>query len=99
MTSIPASRNARAMIFAPRSCPSSPGLAITTLIFRATRLSLRLDPHEGERPFGSLHGGPLLGRSVVLPPGGGRGQRDSREALLGERGDGDAQWAGDRPER
>jgi catechol 2,3-dioxygenase-like lactoylglutathione lyase family enzyme len=24
------------MIFAPRSCPSSPGLAMTTLIFRAT---------------------------------------------------------------
>src|SRR5215213_4900649 len=33
MTSIPASRNARAMIFAPRSCPSSPGLATTTRIF------------------------------------------------------------------
>src|SRR5678816_2634273 len=30
MTSIPASRNARAMIFAPRSCPSSPGFATTT---------------------------------------------------------------------
>src|SRR5881409_2326686 len=36
MTSIPASRSARAMIFAPRSCPSSPGFAMTTLIFRAT---------------------------------------------------------------
>src|ERR1041385_239706 len=36
MTSMPASRSARAMIFAPRSCPSRPGLAITTLIFRAT---------------------------------------------------------------
>src|SRR3954470_20555361 len=36
MTSIPASRRARAMIFAPRSCPSSPGFAITTRIFRAT---------------------------------------------------------------
>jgi catechol 2,3-dioxygenase-like lactoylglutathione lyase family enzyme len=33
---MPASRNARAMIFAPRSCPSRPGLAMTTLIFRAT---------------------------------------------------------------
>src|SRR6266496_2557025 len=32
MTSIPASRRARAMIFAPRSCPSRPGLAITTRI-------------------------------------------------------------------
>src|SRR5215203_36906 len=34
MTSIPASRRARAMIFAPRSCPSSPGLATTTRILR-----------------------------------------------------------------
>src|SRR5918911_4286859 len=33
MTSMPASRSARAMIFAPRSCPSSPGLATTTRIF------------------------------------------------------------------
>src|SRR5919197_67061 len=40
MTSIPASRSARAMIFAPRSWPSSPGFAITTRIFRATRASL-----------------------------------------------------------
>src|SRR5215469_9671199 len=30
MTSMPASRKARAMILAPRSCPSSPGLATTT---------------------------------------------------------------------
>src|ERR671910_1453518 len=36
MTSIPASRRARAMILAPRSWPSRPGLAITTRIFRAT---------------------------------------------------------------
>src|ERR671939_1262481 len=33
MTSIPASRSARAMILAPRSCPSRPGLATTTRIF------------------------------------------------------------------
>src|ERR1700675_3947397 len=32
MTSMPASRKARAMIFAPRSWPSSPGLAISTRI-------------------------------------------------------------------
>src|SRR5919108_5737071 len=36
MTSIPASRSALAMIFAPRSCPSSPGFAITTRILPAT---------------------------------------------------------------
>src|SRR3954466_9837325 len=29
---MPASRSARAMIFAPRSCPSRPGLATTTRI-------------------------------------------------------------------
>src|SRR3954453_19597495 len=47
MTSIPASRSARAMIFAPRSCPSSPGLATTTRILRsamtADSLGLLLD--------------------------------------------------------
>src|ERR1041384_303825 len=32
MTSMPASRNARAMTFTPRSWPSSPGLASSTLI-------------------------------------------------------------------
>src|SRR5918994_6950151 len=35
MTSMPASRKARAMIFAPRSWPSRPGLATTTRILRA----------------------------------------------------------------
>src|SRR5919202_212289 len=35
MTSMPASRSARAMIFAPRSWPSRPGFAITTRILRA----------------------------------------------------------------
>src|SRR5476649_502670 len=33
MTSMPASRSARAMILAPRSWPSRPGLATTTRIF------------------------------------------------------------------
>src|SRR5215204_5597542 len=33
---MPASRSARAMILAPRSCPSRPGLAITTRILLAT---------------------------------------------------------------
>src|SRR5580704_1968568 len=33
MTSMPASRNARAITFAPRSCPSNPGFAIKTRIF------------------------------------------------------------------
>src|SRR5690348_11639339 len=33
MTSMPASRSARAITFAPRSCPSSPGFATSTRIF------------------------------------------------------------------
>src|SRR5436305_10956584 len=33
MTSMPASRSARAMTLAPRSCPSRPGLATSTRIF------------------------------------------------------------------
>src|SRR6202012_4006559 len=41
MTSMPASRSARAMILAPRSCPSSPGLATTTRILRAVAASIR----------------------------------------------------------
>src|SRR5918999_1274131 len=40
MTSMPASRSARAMIFAPRSWPSRPGLAMTTRIFRATVMAV-----------------------------------------------------------
>src|SRR5436190_15450350 len=46
MTSMPASRSARAMIYAPRSCPSSPGFAMTTLIFRATVAEFSLGPVE-----------------------------------------------------
>ena len=34
MTSMPASRSARAITFAPRSCPSRPGFAMTTRILR-----------------------------------------------------------------
>src|SRR4051794_5533638 len=37
MTSMPASRSARGMIFAPRSYPSRPGLATTTRILRLLR--------------------------------------------------------------
>src|SRR5919206_2726283 len=49
MTSIPASRKARAMTFAPRSCPSRPGFATSTRIF----LSL-ISLHEcRERPAAS----------------------------------------------
>src|SRR5205823_13105747 len=51
MTSIPASRSARAMIFAPRSWPSRPGLATTTRIFLVAVASIgagSLRPHASE---------------------------------------------------
>src|ERR1044072_3883312 len=41
MTSMPASRRALAMIFAPRSCPSRPALAMTTRIFLAIACEYR----------------------------------------------------------
>src|ERR1044072_2361306 len=41
MTSMPASRSARAMILAPRSCPSRPALAMTTRIFLAIACEYR----------------------------------------------------------
>src|SRR5437660_6979597 len=65
MTSMPASRSARAITLAPRSCPSSPGLATRTRILasaidihltteatgdhRETRVACALDP--GDRPI------------------------------------------------
>src|SRR5215210_1473626 len=53
MTSMPASRRARAMILAPRSCPSRPGLATTTRILRAVGVEadMRL-PARREAPMG-----------------------------------------------
>src|SRR3954462_10262113 len=54
MTSMPASRRARAMIFAPRSCPSRPGLATTTRILRCdcvlTAAAILLAPPPRGRP-------------------------------------------------
>src|SRR5437667_11084432 len=55
---MPASRSARAMTFAPRSCPSRPGFAITTRSFRPSAIShqpsndrnfLILAPHLAQR--------------------------------------------------
>src|SRR5262249_60964774 len=44
MTSMPASRRARAMIFAPRSCPARPGFAMTTRIGPGTSAEYRGAP-------------------------------------------------------
>src|SRR5215212_7105446 len=51
MTSMPASRRARAMTLAPRSWPSRPGFAITTRIFCISneRNFLVLSPHVAKR--------------------------------------------------
>src|SRR5256885_7491394 len=93
MTSIPASRRTRAMIFAPRSCPSRPGLATTTRILRPLWGALgavRGLPSIGlERRGGysaDLHGHPH--RGLVL-------RADDRErTLLGERVGGGSAVAG-----
>src|SRR5260370_16646960 len=49
MTSIPASRNARAITLAPRSCPSSPGLATNT------RIGLFIQSDRARFPIGAEH--------------------------------------------
>src|SRR5256885_9518356 len=54
MTSIPASRNARAMIFAPLSCPSRPGLATTTRIFLFVAVDMSGCAAHGRRGPGTL---------------------------------------------
>src|SRR3954462_4471994 len=56
---MPASRSARAMIFAPRSCPSRPGLATTTRIFR---LEPAADISGGSLLHDELH--PLIAEAV-----------------------------------
>src|SRR5262249_10298075 len=82
MTSKPASRSARATILAPRSCPSSPGLATTTRM-RRSLIDRPGGPDMAPRP-------PTLGRAPAKPwrasgltqdvssPGPGRGDRRRR---------------------
>src|SRR5215203_6572462 len=48
MTSIPASRSARAITLAPRSWPSRPGLAMTTRILRIEVFSAPAPLHQGD---------------------------------------------------
>src|ERR1700730_10179481 len=68
MTSMPASRKARAITLAPRSCPSRPGLATSTRIFTsAIVLHLTTEHTEAHREWvrsaGIFAGGP-----ASLPP-------------------------------
>src|SRR5437660_7238754 len=99
MTSMPASRSARAMIFAPRSWPSRPRLAITTLIFRAITASLRLDALKRELPGRALIQHPCLERPVLFVAGRRHPDREMRDPLVDERSHGDALLAGLRSER
>src|SRR5205809_5729506 len=54
MASMPASRRARAMIFAPRSCPSRPGFAATTRIFLFVAVDMSGCAAHGRRGPGRL---------------------------------------------
>src|SRR5919107_1998791 len=79
MTSIPASRSARAMTFAPRSCPSRPGFATRTRIFLSL-ISLHENP---ERPAAPDVGRELLVAEEVAAVGFER-LYDVREARVVE---------------
>src|SRR3982750_210872 len=91
MTSMPASRRARAMILAPRSWPSKPGLATTTRILRAVAVVIgggRVAPalENGRlriRPEDLLHGGDHL---ALGGAGAGGGDDRLHQVALG-RGD------------
>src|SRR5205085_6472734 len=70
MTSKPASRRARAMTLAPRSCPSRPGLATTTRYRRCTgRNTRRMPPHPTQAEWDAdTRGGNPLDWPDYKPP-------------------------------
>src|SRR6185436_7343477 len=82
MTSIPASRSAAATTLAPRSCPSSPGLATRTRILRCMHAPKRTEV-GWFRSFGRSEGhldGPgwtIPGDGEVAPERKSRGARCS----------------------
>src|SRR5438067_1890456 len=67
---MPASRSARAMIFAPRSWPSSPGLATTTRILPFVSLGIVERTLVGESQRGVAGAGRLgaQGKSALRAP-------------------------------
>src|SRR5829696_905908 len=69
MTSMPASRSARAMIFAPRSCPSRPGLATTTRIFDAVISDRSHERDDGPERLGRKRSWPPRPACAVGAPG------------------------------
>src|SRR5262249_7688913 len=68
MTSMPASRRARAITLAPRSCPSSPGLATRTRIFSATIVGIRTQLELGRIPGAGSRPSDGSGRLYVQAP-------------------------------
>src|SRR4051794_28776570 len=79
---MPASRRARAMIFAPRSCPSRPGLATTTRILRLLtggRLA-----RAGRSPTDAPRGASRLQRRAAAQVGA---KRECHEAEEGDAAD------------
>src|SRR4051812_12446464 len=93
MTSKPASRNARATSFAPRSCPSSPGFATSTrtgITLKHRRL-LELAPlvleHVDHLPHRAvrLHAVDEQRHEVLVVAPGGIAERGERRAYVGGR--------------
>src|SRR6187397_730134 len=89
MTSMPASRSARAMIFAPRSCPSKPGFATTTRIFRSAMradslglLDLDLHAHVGRMDAADDRVGALLLQLLLVAALGLERRLEARGTLL-----------------
>src|SRR5947209_13006380 len=70
MTSKPASRRARAITLAPRSCPSRPGLATTTRYQRSTGAhTKRMPPHPTQAEWDAdMHGANPLDWPDYKPP-------------------------------
>src|SRR5574337_1133200 len=90
MTSKPASRKARATTLAPRSWPSSPGLAITIRIFGSVIDSILSCPHRRISR-------PKLSSTPVLPRASwGDGSNDGRFLVLSVHGPKDVTDLADR---
>src|SRR5579872_862833 len=71
MTSMPASRSARAMTLAPRSCPSRPGLATSTRIGEVRSCIGTLKNSTARRCSTARGTGTDGGRSASVGDGGG----------------------------
>src|SRR3954471_9595758 len=103
MTSMPASRSARATTFAPRSCPSKPGLATTTRMRPAGLATV--PPEDGEGSDGRVRGDERAGSADGLAEPAARRRQPDRRAGSGSRprppapppAPAPARWPGYRP--